>query len=250
MLMLYFSGTGNSKFIADSFSKKTGSKCFSIESNMDFRKEILSHDTISFCYPTYGGCVPRIMREFVAKHIAELKDKKLIIFCTQLIFSGDGARAFMDLLPPNYVRVIYAEHFNMPNNICNAPIFSIKNGTDIEKCLHTADVKLDKVCKNIKEGKIFKRGFNKVSHALGLCQSAFWPVVEEKNKSNVRVDNSCIHCSLCVNICPMKNLILASKGIEHHNNCIVCYRCVNACPQQAITVLLHKKPKVQYKGIK
>lgn len=250
MLMLYFSGTGNSKFIANSFSKKTGALCYSIETDMNFSKEILNHDTISFCYPTYGGCVPRIMREFVAKHTKDLKDKKLIIFCTQLMFSGDGARAFMDLLPKNHVKVIYAEHFNMPNNICNAPIFSVKNGPAIEKCLHQAEVKMDKVCKNINEGKIKKRGFNSFSHILGLCQSSYWPAIEKKNESNIKVDNSCINCNLCVKVCPMKNLTFGPKGIEQNNNCIVCYRCVNACPKQAITVLVHKKPKVQYKGIK
>lgn len=250
MLMLYFSGTGNSKYIAKLFSNKTGAQCFSIEAPLDFPKTILSHDTIAFCYPTYGGCVPRIMREFVANHIQELKGKKLIIFCTQLIFSGDGARAFTNLLPKDYVEVIYAEHFNMPNNICNAPIFSIKNGNEINKYLHNAEAKMDIVCKNIKKGKIIKRGFNSFSHLLGKSQSAFWPDIEEKNKSSVKIHDDCINCGICVEVCPMKNLTLKPSGIEHDDNCIICYRCVNTCPRQAITVLVHKKPKIQYKGIK
>lgn len=45
--------------------------------------------------------------------------KKIIIFCTQLLFSGDGARVFTDLLKSISYTVIYAKHFNMPNNICN-----------------------------------------------------------------------------------------------------------------------------------
>ena len=40
MLMLYFSGTGNSKYIANLFSKKVNAKCYSIEENIDFKKEI------------------------------------------------------------------------------------------------------------------------------------------------------------------------------------------------------------------
>ena len=47
----------------------------------------------------------------------------------------------------------------------------------------------------------------------------------------------------------MNNLNLANNGIVHNNNCIFCYRCVNACPKKAITVVINKKPKVQYKGI-
>ena len=40
MLMLYFSGTGNSKYIASTFSKKMNAKCHSIEEKIDFKNEI------------------------------------------------------------------------------------------------------------------------------------------------------------------------------------------------------------------
>ncbi len=126
MIILYFSGTGNSRYIANLFSQKTGAKSHSIEAKIDFKNIIKENDTIAFCYPIYGSCVPRIMREFVSRNIELLKDKKLIIFCTQLMFSGDGARIFTDLLPKGYGEVIYAEHFNMPNNICNIKLFPIK----------------------------------------------------------------------------------------------------------------------------
>lgn len=249
MLMLYFSGTGNSKYIANLFSEKVGARCYSIEENIDFKNEIEKHDTIAFCYPIYGSCVPRIMREFVIKYLEELKDKKLIIFCTQLIFSGDGARAFTELLPDGYGDVIYAEHFNMPNNICNIFIFPIKNDEKTNKYIKTVQKKMTRVCKDLENGKVKKRGFNKLSNFVGKSQSAFWPEVEEKSKSSVKVDDDCIECGLCAKLCPMNNLNLTSKGIVHKDDCILCYRCINACPKKSITVLIHKKPKVQYKGI-
>lgn len=249
MIMLYFSGTGNSKYIANLFSQKIGAKCYSIEEKIDFKKAIEEHDTIAFCYPIYGSYLPRIMREFVSENIEELKHKKLIIFCTQLMFSGDGARIFTELLPTGYGEVIYAEHFNMPNNICNINIFSIKNGEETKKYTKAAQKKMERVCKDIKSGKIKKRGFNKFSYILGKSQNAHWPQVEEKNKSSVKVDEDCINCNLCVKLCPMKNLSSSNKGILQNDNCILCYRCVNACPQKAITVLINKKPKIQYKGL-
>jgi len=250
MLMLYFSGTGNSKYIAKLFSQKLNVKCYSIEEKIDFKKEIEKHNTIAFCYPIYASNVPRIMREFVKKNVEILKNKKLIIFCTQLCFSGDGARAFTDLLPEGYGEVIYAEHFNMPNNICNIKIFPIKNGKKTNKYIKSANKKMNRVCKDIKKGKVKKRGFNKVSNFIGKTQSAYWPNIEEKKKSSIKVDSDCVKCRLCVKLCPMNNLNLTNKGIVHNNDCIFCYRCVNACPKKAITVLINKKPKIQYKGVK
>lgn len=250
MLMLYFSGTGNSKYIAEKFSEKTKSICYSIEDKIDFKNEIKKHDTIGFCYPIYASNVPRIMREFVEKNKESLRYKKLIIFCTQLMFSGDGARVFTDLLPNGYGEVIYAEHFNMPNNICNSGIFSVKNGDEIKKYIKNADKKINRICKDLESGKVKKRGFNKISNIMGKCQSGPWLSIEEKNKSSVKVDEYCIKCGLCARICPMKNLNLTTKEIVHNDNCMICYRCVNACPKKAITVLIHNKPKKQYKGIK
>lgn len=250
MLMLYFSGTGNSRYIANLFSQKTGAECYSIEEKMDFRKAIEAHETLAFCYPIYGSYVPRIMREFVATYTDKLKDKKVIIFCTQLMFSGDGARVFTDLLPEGYGEVIYAEHFNMPNNICNVNLFRVRNGEETKRYIKIAQKKMEHVVQDLNKGKIKKRGFNKVSHYLGKSQSAFWPEVEERSKASVKVDEDCIQCNKCVKLCPMKNLKLEDNAIQQKNNCILCYRCVNACPKKAITVLVHKKPKKQYKGIK
>ncbi|MGL5316459.1 MAG: EFR1 family ferrodoxin [Peptostreptococcaceae bacterium] len=249
MLMLYFSGTGNSKYIAKLFSEKTGAKYHSIEENIDFVKVIEEHETIAFCYPIYGSCVPRIMREFVSNNLENLKNKKLIILCTQLMFSGDGARAFTDLLPNNHSEIIYAEHFNMPNNICNFSLFKIKNGEKTRKYLKAANKKMDRLIKHINEGVIKKRGFNAFSKFIGKSQSAFWPDIEIKNKSSVQIDSDCTKCGACIKLCPSKNLEMKDNKISQNDNCIICYRCVNACPKKAITVLIHKKPKMQYKGV-
>ena len=51
MLTIYFSGTGNTKYIAELFSQKMGANCLSIEADVDFQAEIIAHDSIAFCYP-------------------------------------------------------------------------------------------------------------------------------------------------------------------------------------------------------
>ena len=120
MLTLYFSGTGNTKYLASLFSDNMHGQCVSIEADVDFAALIASSSTIAFCYPIYGSRMPRNMRKFVHEHVTALKGKRLIIFVTQWLFSGDGARVLLDLLPSNHVEVIYAEYFNMPNNISNS----------------------------------------------------------------------------------------------------------------------------------
>ena len=117
MVMFYFSGTGNSKYIAELFSENMDIPCYSIEDDVNFEDIIINEETIGFCYPIYFSRIPKILREFISKYMNSLKDKKLIIFCTQQILSGDGTRAFVDLFEKGHIKVVYTEHFFMPSNI-------------------------------------------------------------------------------------------------------------------------------------
>lgn len=249
MLMLYFSGTGNSKYIAEKFAARMNAQCHSIEEKQDFDSLFLRNETVGFCYPVYGSRVPRIMREFVIRHTDALKGRKLIVFCTQLMFSGDGAAVFLDLLPKGHSGVLYAEHFNMPNNLCNFPLFKVTNGDENKKVLSRAGKKLEKACDNIEKGIVRKRGFNFLSRCLGLIQGGPFPAMETAAAGSAKTDGGCTGCGICVQICPMNNLELIHKRVVQKDNCTLCYRCVNACPEKAITVLIHKKPVKQYKGI-
>jgi len=157
MLTLYFSGTGNTKYVSELFSQKIDAKCFSIEEDVDFSTEIKAHDTIAFCYPIYGSRVPHIMRVFVHKHMVELVGKKIVILVTQQAFSGDGARVFIDLFEDDAIEVIYAEHFNIQQNMGNIPVWSAlftPSEKSMAKDIRKTKAKINIVCKNIKNGKV------------------------------------------------------------------------------------------------
>lgn len=178
--MLYFSGTGNSKYIAELFSANMNTECRSIEEDTNFDALIAANEPIAFCYPIYGSRVPRIMREFVSKHIKSLEGKNIIIFCTQWLFSGDGARSFAEFFPHGYTEVIYAEHFLMPNNVSNMAFLPMASDKAMKKYTHKSQRKMQTVCDNIKAGKVKRRGFNVISKFLGLFQGVFMPKWEKK----------------------------------------------------------------------
>ncbi|MCL2392868.1 MAG: hypothetical protein FWC66_09760, partial [Oscillospiraceae bacterium] len=159
------------------FSTKLDAKCHSIEEDIDFTAEIQKHDTIAFCYPIYDSRVPLIMRIFVHKHMADLIGKKIIILVTQMAFSGDGARVLTDMFDEGAVEVIYAEHFNMQQNMGNFPVvrtFFRPTAKSRRNYIAKTDKKMAKVSNNIKNGIVKKRGFSKVSIMLGYIQGKSW----------------------------------------------------------------------------
>lgn len=254
--MLYFSGTGNSEYIAKRFAEimreeyKQDFEVHSIEEDKDFRSILEMNSIAGFCYPTYGSCVPRIMREFVLKHKEYLRGKKLIIFCTQLIFSGDGAGIFTELLGDIPYEVVLAEHFNMPNNLCNIPVFRVRNGSETDSMVKRAEVRLEKACGYLNQNRKHLRGFNSLSYLLGLIQRPSFSKIEKAAADKVYVDEmACSLCGRCARECPTHNLYISEEMVRARGICTQCYRCVNNCPQQAITVWINRRVTKQYHGI-
>lgn len=247
MLTLYFSGTGNTKWLAEKFSYQIAAECHSIEEKKDFTTLIENNEIIAFCYPIYGARIPRIMREFVQKYDKLILGKKIIILVTQWIWSGDGTRAFTDLLPKDAIKVIYAEHFRMPSNICNISFIKQESAKKVAWYINNAEKKLQIVCHNIQNGVIVRRGFNFLSWLGGLIFSRLMPKLERKFADAVIVFPDCTGCGLCCNLCPMNNLKISHKKAQGQGNCIFCFRCVNNCPQKAITAGgVKSRPKWQY----
>jgi len=247
--MFYFSGTGNSKYIAELFCEHQAAACHSIEEEIDFGALIRAEDVVGFCYPVYFSGVPRVMREFVARHLEALRGKRVIVFCTQFMLSGDGTRKFVMLFPEGYMEVIYTEHFFMPNNMNDVPLLPIADETGIERFLVGARRKMEVVCRDVRNGTVKKRGFSIGARLLGLPQIVFMGTMERRANRAVRIDGDCTRCGLCVEICPMGNFSMEGEGVRLNQNCTMCYRCINMCPEKAISVLLSGKVRWQYKGI-
>lgn len=249
MIMFYFSGTGNSRYVAELFSKNMGAACHSIEENLDFESLIRAEDVVGFCYPVYFSGVPRIMREFAAQQMEALEGKKVIIFCTQLWLSGDGSMKFAMLFPKNHIDVIYTAHFFMSNNMNDLPLFPMASERRIAKSQLRVQAKMETVCRNIRGGIVKKRGFSIPARIVGLFQFTSVDAIERRANRAVSIDSDCTKCGICVKICPMDNFSIDDAGVRHNHNCTICYRCINACPEKAITVLLSGKIKKQYRGI-
>jgi len=52
--------------------------------------------------------------------------------------------------------------------------------------------------------------------------------------SHYKADDSCVHCHLCENLCPVNNIKVTDDKVIWGRKCQVCLRCVNFCPQKSI----------------
>ena len=54
------------------------------------------------------------------------------------------------------------------------------------------------------------------------------------NGRRYKVNEKCVKCQKCVNICPTKNITVTDGKFKFGKNCLMCQRCVQLCPKDAI----------------
>ena len=68
-MILYFSGTGNSRYLAEQIAKITSDEVVSINNKLKNNdiSDILVNDRLIFVVPTYAWRIPRVVREWILK---------------------------------------------------------------------------------------------------------------------------------------------------------------------------------------
>ncbi len=255
LLTLYFSGTGNTKYVVDALTehlnnKEIDNRVINIEGfdPIDIH-HIENADFILFAYPVYGSMTPMLVWQFVREYGAYFEGKKAAVLATQWMASGDGGAYLARILKKCKMDVVSIEHFNMANNISDVSWLPIKNGNQLDKKRKHVDQKIELFALDLANQRYYKIGSRWYSMVMGAFQRIPFSKMERKLAKDVKIDmKTCSRCQLCVDKCPMKNLSLEADGVAQKGVCTLCYRCVNLCPQQSISIFSKKKPRVQYKG--
>lgn len=244
--ILYFSGTGNTKALAERLGEKMGIPRASIEEDRSWEEYLSKADSLVLMYPIHYSVPPMIFREFLRDHRDLFHNKKVVSIACQMCYSGDGGRVVEDFLPGD-CEVVDTRHVNMPNNIPNIPFVPIASVRGNRRKTARALRKMDRIAGDLQAGRFKRRHISRFSRFLGEGQRKGGVAKEPEKKKSVKVSEACISCGLCVRSCPTKNFVLREKAVPL-GNCSLCLRCENRCPVNAITVLIHRPVERKYPG--
>jgi ferredoxin/menaquinone-dependent protoporphyrinogen IX oxidase len=251
ILILQFSGTGNTYYIAKKIQNTLKQKghevvCYPLEKVDEINDMISNYDMLGIGFPIYGSDMPAIVSEMISQ-IDVVDQKQVFTFCTQMMYSGDGAIYLAKKLMKKGFIVRQCEHFNMPNNITDYLRF-LPGKVNYEKLEKRTDIRVEKFCERINQNKKRLKGNNFFSHFLGLLQRYPYQKMMKSYKPIIYIDDTCILCNKCVKLCPVGNLKLEDSKIVDSGNCILCYRCINNCPANSLHMSKRRTVKKPYKG--
>ena len=231
-MICYFSGTGNSKYVAEEISKSLN------DSLIDINGRIKNSDTTNIdvnekliiVTPTYAWRIPRIVYKWILEtNFNNVKEVYYVMTCGGEIGNADKYNqklskqkgfvhkgTFEIIMPENYIAL-----FNTPSNDQAKEIVS-KARPVIKNVIY--------IISNNKETTYSPSLKDKLKSSL--VNDVFYPIYV--NTKKFYVTNICVGCGKCVTLCPLNNINLKDNKPIWKNNCTHCMACISYCPTGAI----------------
>ena len=232
MKIFYFSGTGNSYWIAGEIGKYFSAEPESITGFRGMQSIKVEDGQIGIIAPVYLNDIPSVMKEFLL-HLS-FANNTPYVFAVLSSGSGKNKNGFQNIsiaLAQQQVQLSLANDIMMPSS------FQTRNNMD--EILGEAPQKISEICKSIEE----RRRNYTPERSMKLPKNFTKLSFLYKSLTRMTVTDQCNGCGLCAKLCPTKNITIENGKAVHGNNCIACIACANWCPNHATA---HPMLKGQY----
>lgn len=246
-MIFYFTGTGNSEYLAKKIAEKTGDKLVNITEAL--RSESYSYtlqkgENIGFAMPVYYSGVPHAVKVFIEKAVFNLLGDNYA-FCALTCggATSNTGKMLFDLLKDKGISQGAQYGVVMVDNYIYMYDISDEDG-NIRK-LQKARGDIEKIALMVSNKD--KNGYNPVS-GPAVMTKFMYPLYEVLRRTKpFKVSENCIGCGKCERECAEKAIeIQNGKPVWVKSRCSHCLRCIHACPQRAIEMGRQTKNRNRY----
>lgn len=233
-MVFYFTGTGNSLYVAKSLDENI----ISIPKIMNSPQRDFSDERIGIVSPIYGHEMPKMVKEFISQ--AKFYTDYLYVVLTYGARYANAVELAENELDKSNHNLKYIKTILMVDNFL--PVFDMNEETKINKNVeeHIAQIKSD-----IDVKKFFREIVTENDRQVHNGYLASVNNLSETVWANFNVTEDCIGCGICTKVCPVGCIYLENqKAIYTDENCQACFACIHSCPKFAIRLNIPEKNNV------
>ena len=244
-MIVYFSGTGNSRFAAEFLAKQLDDELLDAGQRIKVGEKdaIRSARPWVFAAPIYAWRMANVMTEYIRRtEWSGSRDAYFVLTCgSEIGDAGKYAAQLCEEIGLNYKGVLQVV---MPENYI--AMFNAPGEAESRAIVAKAKPVLAQAGELIRQGKALP------APKVGLLDKLkSGPINEGFYKFYVKADaffatEDCTGCGFCVKACPLKNIQLADGKPVWGKNCTHCMACICGCPTEAIEYGKRSRGKPRY----
>ena len=232
-MILYFSGTGNSKYVAKRIADALGDEILNLNDRIKASdtSPVETGERVIIVTPTYAWRIPRVVCDWLRK--TELRGAKqawFVMTCGSEI--GNADKYNRELCTEKGLSCMGTTQIVMPENYI--AMFSAPQADEARQIVAKAEPDIDRAIADIQADQPFAPTRNNLYDRFmsGPVNPIFYKCFVKADAFTV--SSACIGCGQCAKRCPMNNITLKDSKPVWGRNCTHCMACICYCPVSAI----------------
>lgn len=244
-MVIYYTGTGNSRFIAKIIAEKLDDTLVDATELMKQGKfgKFESERPYVFVCPTYAWQMPKIFVEFIKRSkFSGNKFSFFVMTCGSDI--GNAEKQIKELCEEADFKYKGVMEIEMPENYI--AMFTAPEQAEAKKIVAKAVILAREAAEIVGQNKYFPHEEPDILDKVksGIVNDIFYKYMISAKK--FYATDKCIGCKKCVTECPLNNIKIVDGKPQWGNQCTHCMACICKCPTEAIEYGKHTKGKRRY----
>jgi len=242
-MIMYFSGTGNSRHVAKKLAALTSDSLLCINEYMKQGKVYEGGDRkLIIVAPTYAWRLPLVVTDWIKRSVTSTsKCIWFVMSCGGEI--GNAAKYNLQLCEVKGISYMGTAGVKMPDNYII--MFKSEEHDAAKVVLAEADKRIAELAEYIKNDKVFETPRRNLYDRLmsSMVNPGFYKNVKA---DGYHIEGECISCGKCESVCPLNNVKLVDGQPVWGKNCTHCMACISYCPSGVIEYGKKTKGKERY----
>ncbi len=248
-MIFYFSGTGNSRHVAQQLANSIGDHTVDIAECLareQYNFSLQPNEALGFVTAVHFWGLPAIVVDFLSK-VCFQNEAMPYVFHVLTFGTTTGMAHWQmaKLLKRKGIRV--NARFNVRMVDTWTPLFDVSNAERCRRLTLRAEQQTAKVADMIKAKR--SGNFDRCRFPHWLARFYYMTYAFQRQTKHFRVvPDRCTGCGLCAKRCPLKAITI-HQGIPQWTapQCTLCLRCLHHCPKFAIQIGKHTEKHGQWK---